>query len=272
MFLCLQGLENVTPLTPSRKKGFKPVPPDENPAETALLDSSKLGVGRYKCPMCGQTTRDRHDLKRHLRTHTKEKPYKCSLCGKKFTRKWDLENHFTRHNKSERDDANSKIGKQFNKTVEASNSEVLTYEKLVCKLLREKNISVEGNDSINVQQSEREWIVLGEMKPSGNSVSALKNTEKLTAESKMSKTPDKLLLDSKQDIKSEESSSNDGAAADTDIGSSGEELKNRNVLEGKASHNGLTPFDDVLDNSLVTFMNDMTSSVSMETGNDVKIT
>ncbi|XP_052813836.1 uncharacterized protein LOC128240890 [Mya arenaria] len=74
-------------------KLFKSPAVDEPSHETALLDITKLAVGRYQCPVCYLTTRDRHDLKRHLRTHSKEKPYQCVLCDRKFTRRWDFENH-----------------------------------------------------------------------------------------------------------------------------------------------------------------------------------
>lgn len=76
---------------------FKTPAVDEDPTETALLDSAKLEIGRYQCPVCFLITRDRHDLKRHLRTHTKERPFQCTVCDRKFTRKYDLEQHLSRH-------------------------------------------------------------------------------------------------------------------------------------------------------------------------------
>lgn len=149
-----QALDNSSLYTPPRKRGFKPIPHDENPAETALLDASKLCIGRYQCPMCSQTTRDRHDLKRHLRTHTKEKPYQCSLCGKRFTRKWDLENHYSRHNRADQDEITARNIRQSSKANDSSNTEVLTYEKLVSKLLLEKNITIKGSDETETAEGD----------------------------------------------------------------------------------------------------------------------
>lgn len=94
LLIPFQIIPNVPAQVRPPGKGFKAPAGDEDPFETALLDTSKLGVGRYQCPVCYLITRDRHDLKRHLRTHTKEKPFQCSECLKKFTRKWDLAHHY----------------------------------------------------------------------------------------------------------------------------------------------------------------------------------
>lgn len=45
---------------------------------------AKRKKGAYKCNECGTTFNWRHNLVRHQRLHTGERPYKCSECGKGF--------------------------------------------------------------------------------------------------------------------------------------------------------------------------------------------
>jgi hypothetical protein len=47
----------------------------------------------YVCCLCDYNVNGRTDMKRHLQTHTGEKPYKCSHCGYETLRSHDLKRH-----------------------------------------------------------------------------------------------------------------------------------------------------------------------------------
>ncbi|XP_055081359.1 zinc finger and BTB domain-containing protein 8B [Periophthalmus magnuspinnatus] len=61
-------------------------------------DSLVVQVKLHKCPFCPYTSKQKGILKRHIRSHTGERPFPCPLCGKRFTRQEHLRNHaFTVH-------------------------------------------------------------------------------------------------------------------------------------------------------------------------------
>jgi transcription factor STE12 len=51
-------------------------------------------------PMCGRLFKRLEHLKRHVRTHTQERPYICTLCNKAFSRSDNLAQHRRTHETS----------------------------------------------------------------------------------------------------------------------------------------------------------------------------
>lgn len=72
---------------------------DGSPEQTGKLPKAVInaGVYKHKCSFCDSTFQKTEHLRRHERSHTKERPYECPECGKKFTRADSLVRHGRLH-------------------------------------------------------------------------------------------------------------------------------------------------------------------------------
>ena len=56
--------------------------------------------GKFKCPhkdICNYATRYRHNLHKHIRIHTDERPYRCDICGRNFKLQHHCKAHMLTH-------------------------------------------------------------------------------------------------------------------------------------------------------------------------------
>ncbi|KAL4931504.1 putative C2H2 transcription factor [Aspergillus undulatus] len=61
------------------------------------IEENPSATGQTKCSICQSTFRRPEHLKRHFRSHTKEKPFECTQCGRHFSRTDTLHRHELSH-------------------------------------------------------------------------------------------------------------------------------------------------------------------------------
>ena len=95
----LGGIKPWSPIGPNlkaEKAGIKPwssigpIGPNPN-AEKAL---KARPIRTYPCELCTRVFYVITDLKRHMRTHTGERPFPCLVCGRRFSQKQTMKRHW----------------------------------------------------------------------------------------------------------------------------------------------------------------------------------
>ena len=71
--------------------------------------ASPITSKAFVCPLfcCGRLFKRMEHLKRHVRTHTMERPYQCDRCMKRFSRSDNLNQHLRIHFRADGDDTSS---------------------------------------------------------------------------------------------------------------------------------------------------------------------
>ncbi|KAK6983425.1 Ras-responsive element-binding protein 1, partial [Biomphalaria glabrata] len=73
---------------------------DEEVVETGILEeviTSDYLQRKVYCALCPKRFWSMQDLKRHMRSHTGERPYRCDICFQKFTLKHSMNRHKANH-------------------------------------------------------------------------------------------------------------------------------------------------------------------------------
>ncbi|KAJ9115418.1 hypothetical protein QFC22_005175 [Naganishia vaughanmartiniae] len=99
-----QPLPYAVPVAGNKRTFSQSTQESEYAQDSAGSDSGSAGPpGRmFQCPLetCGRLFKRLEHLKRHVRTHTQERPYTCTYCGKGFSRSDNLTQHVKIHAKA----------------------------------------------------------------------------------------------------------------------------------------------------------------------------
>jgi len=70
----------------------------EEQSDFSFINKKEKPKKEFKCEYCSKVFGRQQHLKRHILTHTGERPYPCTLCDKRFRRSEHLKHHLASHN------------------------------------------------------------------------------------------------------------------------------------------------------------------------------
>ncbi|XP_025912311.1 zinc finger and BTB domain-containing protein 46 isoform X4 [Apteryx rowi] len=89
------------PLTPEKEDALQAATV-ANLRAALMINEFTVIRKKFKCPYCSFSAMHQCILKRHMRSHTGERPYPCEICGKKFTRREHMKRHTLVHSKDKK--------------------------------------------------------------------------------------------------------------------------------------------------------------------------
>jgi len=92
------GIINTTPSSSGSSSPCHHVSSDESIISTrnnSMGDTAEKTL--YSCNECDKRFHSKWSLKRHMMSHSGEKPHTCDICAKSFASKWQLDLHYRTH-------------------------------------------------------------------------------------------------------------------------------------------------------------------------------
>ena len=137
---------------------------------------SKQSVKRrmilHQCPHCLYSSNKHINLKRHILTHTGEKPFLCQKCGQGFAQSTHLSNHMRRAHPATNKDISgrptrrtrsiyaTKISRHDNRTQRGDSEHMVMEEEVLTKERQEETNNEDCQENVKEDISVRTCIVL----------------------------------------------------------------------------------------------------------------